>query len=139
MTNELVKKDSFDEEIDELLQPFVMVIFMFALMNILPAMQTVQQYYQSQQYEGQQDSRILSATSTLQHVVLANPWVGAFFINDGPGIVEIRINDESASPYMIYVNETKTISRIGAENRIYAIYYKCSSGGTATVRVDGVF
>lgn len=136
---ELVKDTSdkdLDDTIDFVMQATMMVMFIVVLASM---MQSTQQFFQSQQYKGQQDSRTLSATSVLQHIVLANPWIGAFFINDGPDTVEIRINDENADPYIIYSKETRTISRVGAENRIYAIYYKCYLGGTASVRVDGVY
>jgi len=130
---------ALDETIDSVMPMMMMVMVMLVMIPTLPVVQSAQQYFQSQQYEGQQDSRTLLATSVLQHTVLPNPWVGAFFINDGPNTVEIRINDENSEPYMVYSEESRTINRIGAENRIYAIYYKCYPGGTATVRVDGVW
>lgn len=139
---ELVKSE-FDKDLDDTINS-VMQIMMIAMVLIvvipmLPFAQAAQQYFQSQQYQGQQSSRTLSATGVSQHVVLPNPWVGAFFINDGPNIVEIRINDESSEPYILNPNETRTIGRVGADNRVYAIYYNCYPGGTATIRADGVY
>lgn len=143
MTEKGLMKDPFsrdlDDTIDSVMQVMMMAMFVVFMIPMLPVAQSAQQYFQSQQYEGQQDSRTLLATSASQHTVLPNPWVGAFFINDGPNTVEIRINDEDAEPYIINFEETRTVNRIGAENRIYAIYYNCYPGGTATVRVDGVF
>lgn len=143
MTEKGLMKDpfsgDFDDTIDSVMQIMMMAMFVVFMIPMLPVAQSAQQYFQSQQYEGQQDSRILLATSVLRHTVLPNPWVGAFFINDGPNTVEIRINDENAEPYVLYSGESRTINRIGAENRIYAIYYNCYPGGIATVRADGVF
>lgn len=139
---ELIKSDfdkDLDDTIDSVMQMMMMVMVMLIVIPMLPVAQSAQQYFQSQQYEGQQDSRTLLATSESQHVVLPNPWVGAFFINDGPNTVEIRINDENSLPYILNHNETRTIGRIGAEKRIYAIYYNCYPGGTATIRADGVY
>jgi len=143
---ELVKSKfdkDFDDAINSVMQAMTMVVTLMIVLPFiiprLPVTQAAQQYFQNQQYEGQQDSHTLSATSVSQHIVLPNPWVGAFFINDGPSTVEIRMNDENADPYIINPEESRTISRIGAEIRIYAIYYKCYLGGIATVRVDGVY
>lgn len=139
---ELIKSDfdkDLDDTIDSVMQMMMMVMVMFVVIPMLPVAQAAQQYYQGQQYEGQQSSCALSATSALQHIVLPNPWVGAFLINDGPNTVEIRFNDENSMPYILNPNETRTVSRIGADNRIYAIYYNCYPGGTATIRADGVY
>ena len=128
-----------DETIDMIIQPMIMVIFMMMLIPMLPVVQSAQQYFRSQQYEGRSASRTLSADGVLRHIVLSDPWVGAFIVNDGPDAVYIMINSDEADPYIIQAGESRTISRVGAENRIYAIYYRCYGGGTATVRIDGVY
>lgn len=139
---ELVKSEfdrDLDDTIDSVMQVMMIAMVVIVMIPMLPVAQSAQQYFQSQQYEGQQDSRTLLATSESQHVVLPNPWVGAFFINDGPDTVEIRINDEESLPYILNLNETRTVGRVGADNRIYAIYYNCYHGRTATIRADGVY
>jgi len=139
---ELVKSE-FDKDLDDtinsVMQMMMMVMVMFVVIPMLPVTRAAQQYFQSQRFEGQSDPRTLHATQVPQHIVIANPWIGAYFVNDGPNSVQIKINDEESESYLMNPNETITLSRAGAENRIYAVYYQCSPGETATVRVFGVF
>lgn len=139
---ELVKSEfdkDLDDTIDSVMQMMMMVMVLFFMIPMLPVAQSAQRYFQSQQYEGQSDPRTLHATQRPQHIVIANPWIGAYFVNDGPNSVQIKINDEESESYLMNLNETITLSRAGAENRIYAIYYQCNYGETATIRVFGVY
>ncbi len=104
-----------------------------------PFAQSAQRYFESQLWQGQADSRTLWATDALQHIVLPTPWMGAFFMNDGPDAVKVWINDTASEPYLINPKETRTISHAGARDRIYAIHYQCQPGETAVVRVDGMY
>lgn len=139
---ELVKSQfdkDFDDTIDTVMPMMMMMMVMLVMIPMLPVVQSAQQYFQSQQFEGQSDPRTLHATQKPQHIVIANPWIGAYFVNDGPDSVQIKINDEESESYLMNFNETITLSRAGAENRIYAVYYRCSPGETAAVRIFAVF
>lgn len=143
MTGKEIVKSKFDKDLDDtidsVMQVVMMAIVMLVMIPRLPVVQAAQQYFQSQQYEGQPDPRTLHATQTPQHIVIANPWIGAYFVNDGPDSVQIKINNEESELYLMNPNETITLSRVGAINRIYAVYYRCSPGETATVRVFSVY
>lgn len=142
MGKELVK-DTFsrdiDDTIDSVMQVMMMAMVVVFMIPMLPVAQSAKRYYDSQLYQGQADSRTLDAVALMRHEVLPNQWIGAYFINDGPSAVEIRINDEDSMPYTLGPDETRTVNRAGAENRIYAIYYRTTPGGTATIRADGAY
>ena len=143
MEDKYLMKDNFDKELDDaintIMQIMMMAVLVVYMIPMLPVTQAAQQFFQSQQYEGQSDVRTLHATQTSQHIVIANPWIGAYFINDGPNSVQIKINNEESDSFLMNPGETITLSRSGAENRIYAVYYQCSPGETATIRVFGVY
>lgn len=143
MTGKELVKSEFDKDLDDtinsVMQVMMMAMFVIVMIPMLPVAQSAQRYFQSQQFEGQSDPRTLHATQAPQHIVIANPWIGAYLVNDGPDSVQIKINDEESESYLMNLNETITLSRAGAENRIYAVYYQCSPGETATLRVFGVF
>lgn len=134
------KEDAiFDSTLDTVIELVIMFMLLSVFLPMMPVVKSAQRYYDSQVYSGQSDSHTLSATGTLQHIVLGNPWIGVYFINDGPDAVMLRINDESSQPFSLGAGETLTLNRLGAEIRIYAIYYQCSSGETATIRIFGVY
>lgn len=143
MTDKELVKSQFDKDLDDtidsVMQVMMMAIVMLVMIPMLPVAQSAQRYFQSQQFEGQSDPRTLHATQRPQHIVIANPWMGAYFVNDGPNSVQIKINDEESESYLMNPNETITLSRAGAENRIYAVYYQCNPGETATVRIFAVY
>ena len=97
-----------------------------------------------EQFEGRVDTMTLSATDSQAVLDLLDRWpysplVTAYITNDGPKYdVLIAIND----PYRwmtIKNSETRTIDHTKAKRRIERIYYKCNSGETASVRVEGEY
>lgn len=130
--------DIMGSAMETVMNVMVTVIALSIFLPKMPMFQSAQRYFDSQTYQGQSESHILSATDVQKHIVLNNPWIGAYFINDGPDTVMIRINDESSTPFLLGFYETITLSRSGADTRIYAIYYQCNSGETTSVRVLGV-
>lgn len=131
--------DSLAVGLGTAMQAITAVISIAVLAAILPATISAQTYFASQQYQGRTDPRTLDATDKLQHIVLANPWIAAYFMKVEPNGVEIKINDENGSPIPISPGETITIGRTGARERIYAIYYSCHAGETTTVSVIGEY
>jgi len=132
--------DDMKEATDMIMNAMVFVIVMAVMLpKMMPQFSQAQSYFERQSFEGQSETRILNATSTVQNVVLANPWVGVYFINDGPDIAMIRLNDESGDIIYIRPLETITINRLGAQDRIYAIWYWCENNQTALLRVYGQY
>jgi len=138
-----LQKDEFSKDLDEtinwVIQAMMMALFVIVLVPMLPIAKSAQQYLQSQQFVGETESRILRATQVPQHIVLDHPWVSAYFVNNGPDTVYLKINSSDSSPYPLGVYETLTINRLGAQNRIYAVYYQCDTGCTAEVEVIGEY
>lgn len=97
----------------------------------------------AQSFEGQEDPRYPIATNQLQWINLIydypfKPWVSAFIVNDGPSSVEIGINYPD-DRFLMYPGETRTITRTGAEERISILFYICSPGLRANLRITGVY
>lgn len=85
-----------------------------------------------------EDPRTLQATSELKWANLVydppyTPWHAAHFLNDGPSGVEISINYPDHE-FIIKPNKSKDIEQV-----INIIYYKCSPGLEATIKVRGVY
>jgi len=137
--NQQLQQTADDSWIDTVISAAMMAVFMMVLLPMLPVVRSAQSYYESQRYEGQTDTKTLSSVFEIQHIVLSTPWIGAYFINDGPNEVEIRINGSDCPPFVMYPGETVTINRAGARDRIYAIYYKCFRGKTSVVRIIGEY
>ena len=97
-----------------------------------------------EEFEGKLDPRTLSATDSLKWLDLIEglphkPWITAYFINDGPNSVKIRINHPELEFQVIKLNETLTINQEHADERIRRLFYKCDTGETASVRVVGQY
>lgn len=138
------ERDEWDIATDSLMTAVMTVGVLAMIIPILPIVQSMQKFITSQEYHGVEEPRILSANSTLQWIdVTVNhpgiPWVGAFIINDGPNIVEVGINHPS-NMFTMNPRETITVNRSGAmDERIYNVYYKCSPGASASLRVTGTY
>ena len=142
MEKALVKSE-FDRDMDEtvnmVMQVMMMAMMLFFLIPMLPVAQAAQRYYDSQQFIGESESKILHATQYPQHIVIDHPWVGAYIVNNGPDIAYLKINSDASTQYPLGVYETLTFDRLGAQNRIYAIYYQCDGGKTAEIEVIGQY
>lgn len=98
---------------------------------------------EKEEFQGRLDPRTLDATDKqvcldLRKEWYYSPWVAAFFINDGPNTAYIAIND----PFgwlELKADETRSIDRTKADQRIGRLYYKCAPGETASIRVEGVY
>lgn len=98
---------------------------------------------EKEEFEGVEDQRWLNATDQLQWIGLIDrypntPWISAFFTNYGPDLVRIAIN-ETYDEFELLINETVTIDRSHADERIRRIYYVCNLGDTALVKVIGEY
>jgi len=94
-------------------------------------------------YLGGTDPRILHATQDLRWInLISEPpytgWISATFFNDGPNPVFIGINNPDALS-KIEVGESLEITMVGAQRRIEVVFYKCSPGEWASVRVVGKY
>jgi hypothetical protein len=102
----------------------------------------IEEHNRKESFEGKLDPRTLEATSERQCLSLMErwpftPWVSAFFINDGPNEVYIRINRSEL--VKVKVGETRTINHIHAEERIEQVYYHCDEGETASLRIEAYY
>lgn len=112
------------------------------LQRMFPVIQA-QQYYAAQAYVGLTDDRVLNATPTMQWLNLIsdppyNPWITAYFFNDGPHSVFIGINNPDELTQLAS-GEDKTIDMTGADRRIELVFYKSNIGERASVRVIGKY
>lgn len=129
-----------DIDIMPIMTALLMVIM---IATITPITQTLQAQVQAQAYSGQEDPRTVRATNILSWINLVydypfQPWVSAYFINDGPSAVEIGINYPD-DRFTMKPRETITVTRSGAEERIKIIYFICHPGLHADMRVTGVY
>ena len=139
--NEIVVKkedDFFEGALPSIMTGLLTIALIAAVVEILPVVQNADSYYTSQQFQGVNDPRTLNARHDLQWLSLSPQWVNAFIINRGPNEVLIGLN-QSEEFFTIYPNETRTISRIGAEERIHTIFYHCSIGEIALVTITGTY
>jgi len=95
---------------------------------------------EKEEFEGKEDPRTLNATDEIQSIDLNlfTPWIGAYFVNDGPDPVRISINRPYAQ-FELGVDETITVDHAHADERIRVIHYICNPAETASVRVIGQF
>ena len=101
------------------------------------------QYIASQMYQGISDPRVVEATDEPTFIDLVGghpytPWVSANFINDGPNSVWMAINHPNAI-YELRTDESATVYRIGAQERIETIFFYCSTDEEASIRVIGEY
>lgn len=120
----------------------VMVISDLVLRFLRPT-DNITQYIQAQSYVGISDPRVIEATDKLSFIDLINehpytPWASVNFVNDGPDSVWVAINQPTAT-YELKVGETASVYRIGAQERIMVVFFICSSGEAALIRVVGEY
>jgi len=133
-----------DEDVRMIMTVMMMVIVMSQLLQpLFQGAQAQTQALQAQAYSGQEDPRTIPVTNILSWINLVydypfQPWISAYFINDGPGTVEIGINYPD-DRFVMNPRETITVTRSGAEERIKAIYFIARPGLGASVRVTGVY
>lgn len=145
MAKDLVIRD-FDTLVPKMLQAFVFVITAAVVVDAFLSVtrsSLITQYIQSQMYLGVTDPRECEVDDKGSFLDLINdspfvPWVSAQFINDGPNSVWVAVNNPDAK-FEIKANESATVNRIGAVDRILSIYFICATGKTAIVRVIGEY
>lgn len=150
MTKELlpVKRSILPEVVDETGRKITgpemeTVTGLVTQLATLAQLARIRKSLEREQFEGKVDVITLSATDEQDCFNLLDSWhysplITAFIINDGPNSVNIAIND----PYpwlKIKINESRTLDHTRADQRIERIFYKCSSGETASVRVEGEY
>lgn len=142
MVRDIAKRDGLGLDIgtDELLI-ICGIGLLIAVMSGLAAPMTT--WAQAQTYSGRICSRTHTATETLSwqdfiHEWPTSPLVSVFIINEGPHAVEMAINDPN-SRLVMGANETRTIVRLGAVERIAIIFFKCSPGEWAHLRIEGEY
>jgi len=79
----------------------------------------------------------LEATEELQTYETPTPWFSVDIYNSGPNTVYIGINDKAKEFKAIERNRARTFDFGRA--KIEKIYYKCSSGETATFDLTGTY
>ena len=129
---------------------FNIILWIAGIFALAPTLQRIlsatpsAQAYAAQAYHGVEDTRTLNATSTLQWINLIHDypfrtWISAYFINDGPNPVVIGLNYPDKG-FTMNPRETITVNRTGAlDEKIFTVYYKCSPGQTASIRVTGTY
>lgn len=141
MTTDITKRDDMDLGID--VSDLMMIMMMIMMVSLIAPLAQQSQALQAQAYSGQEDPRTVNVTNLLSWINLIydypfTPWVSAYFINDGPGTVEIGINYPD-DRFTMNSGETITVTRTGAEERIKIIYFIARPGLAASVRVTGVY
>lgn len=132
---ELVKKGIPPEQ-QEILQ-------LVLLDDMAVSLRKIEKSHKKEEFEGEQDTRTLSASGEMGFLELVNdwpytPWVTASFLNDGDDTVYIGIN--GMNPYVtLKKNEPYVVDFTKADRRIEIIYYWCDAGETASVRVVGKY
>ena len=122
----------------------VMVMSMMMLLMMANVMPAVAQTMEAQAYRGKTVSQEVTAASDLRWLDLIHdvypytPWVSAYFINHGPQAVELAINYPNER-FVLKPQETATVSRLGAVERIAIIFYICAPGETAALRITGEY
>jgi hypothetical protein len=135
---------TYDDEIMDAIPKVLMVMFgMMLLAAVLPITQSAQAQAYAQAYLGKIAPKTVKANSTLKWLDLKQeppytPWIGAYFINDGPDPVAIATNHPD-DRFTMNPGETVTIDRSGAQERIAIIFYVCETGKTASVRITGEY
>lgn len=134
-----------DDDVRMIMTVMMMVIVMSQLLApMAQGMQVQTQMLQAQAYSGQEDPRTIHVTNVLSWINLVydypyTPWISAYFINDGPGTVEIGINYPD-NRFIMKPGETNTVNRTGAlDERISSIFFIARPGLSSTVRVIGAF
>ena len=125
------------------LQAIVQLAQLGQLTKIRKALEKTGESLEKLEFQGELDPRTLDATDKLQFITFIHefpyvPWISAFFVNDGPDAVKIAIN-RPYDQFEMEINETRTISRAHAEERIRTIFYGCDPGETASIRVTGEY
>lgn len=105
----------------------------------LPSAQTLR----AQQYIGKTSPFVVQANDKLQWLDPVRdfpyiPWIRAYFINDGPGDVQVGINHPDDLMIM-GAKETLEIDRTNAQENIWIIFFLCPRGEKAQVRVTGEY
>ena len=136
---------AYDDDIMDAIPKVLMVTLgLVLLVAVLPVTQYAQaQTYYAQAYQGKTDPRTIKATDELRWIDLVHdppypPWIGAYFIQDGPNSVEIAINHPD-DRFTMKPGETVTVDRSGAQERIGIIFHVCERGKTASVRITGEY
>lgn len=122
----------------------LMAMSMAMLSLLITVVPSLTQTIKAQQYYGRTVSKTLNADSELKWLDILHdeypftPWICAYIINNGPGVVEIALN-YPGERFVMRKNETVTITRSGAQERIAIIFYRCIEGETAVIRVTGEY
>ncbi len=133
-----------DGDVQMIMGVMMMVIVMSQLLApVFQGMQVQTEAVQAQAYIGNEDPRNVHVTNILSWINLVydypfTPWISAYIINDGPGVVEIGINHPD-DRFTMNPRETITVTRSGAEERIKAMYFICRPGLATDLRVTGVY
>lgn len=131
------------------MMPIIMLVMGVVMLAVViptvmtPITQTLQAQVQAQSYYGDTDPRTVHVTNMLSWINLIHdypftPWISAYFINDGPSAIEVGINYPD-DRFTINPDETVTVKRGGAEERIRIIFFICRPGLKAIVRVTGEY
>jgi hypothetical protein len=132
-------KDFMDAFIMSMTMVITMAFFLPKMIGIFGSTQSLQ----AQSYTGAVDTRTLSLDSITRWLnLIGDPpyiaWIAADFFNDGPDKAYIGINTPGL---WIELNngESASVNMAGANTRIQAVFYRCDSGYTASVRVVGKY
>ena len=138
-----------DEEGKEIVRPDVMqAVVQLAqlgqLTKIRKALEKTEESLEKLEFQGELDPRTLDATDKIQFITFIHefpyvPWISAFFVNRrGPNAARLAIN-RPYDQFELGVNETRTISRVHADERIRTIFYVCDPGETAEIEATGEY
>lgn len=148
MPKELTTINNHGIEVSEVFKFFTGIIVVVIIADVMsrfinPTNILIAQYIRSQSYIGVSDPRIIEVNSELSYLDLINehpytPWVSVSFVNDGLSSAFIAINQPTAL-HELKAGETASVYRIGAQERISSIFFKCNTGEETSMRVIGEY
>lgn len=114
-----------------------------ALDDIQVELRRMNKHFEKSEFQGIVDPRTINATDSVGFIDLIEvapytPWISASAHNYGLNTVYLSINNQF---YWIplRINEGHNFDFAKSDQRISEIYYKCDSGETATVQINGKY
>ena len=143
ITPKIIDEEGREVVRPDVLEAVVQLAQLGQMVKIRKSLEKTRESQEKEEFQGELDPRTLDATDELQFITFIHefpyvPWISAFFINKGPNAAQIAIN-RPYDQFELGANETRTISRAHAEERIRTIFYVCDPGETARIAVTGEY
>jgi hypothetical protein len=139
------QEDEFNLD-DSGIMMIIMMVMMMAVLGsfIKSTVQPMSTYATNMTFQGKTIVNRQTILSTLRKVdVVAMtgsgyPWSFANIENNGPNAVKVGVNG-STDMFDILAGRSKSINRLGAEERISSFFFKCADTESAQIVINGEF